>query len=50
MKTKETKNKAEKKEQKTKQKKVNQDIAKFKQKYFDFYDDIKDYTKGREDW
>ncbi len=23
---------------------------KFKQDYFDFYDDVKDHTKGREDW
>ena len=22
----------------------------FKQKYFDFYDDVKHYTKGKEDW
>lgn len=25
-------------------------LKKEKQKYFDFYDDIKDYTKGKEDW
>ena len=22
----------------------------FKQKYFDYYDDVKHYTKGKEDW
>lgn len=22
----------------------------FKDKYFDYYDDVKDYTRGREDW
>ena len=36
-----------------KQIKLNNEIAsakKFKQQYFDYYDDIKDYTKGREDW
>ena len=27
-----------------------EDIKKFKQKYFDYYDDVKDYTKGKEDW
>ena len=26
------------------------DIKSFKQKYFDYYDDIKDYTRGKEDW
>ena len=26
------------------------EIEKFKQKYFDYYDDIKDYTRGKEDW
>lgn len=24
--------------------------ADFKRKYFDYYDDVKDHTKGREDW
>ena len=28
----------------------NQSIEKFKRQYFDFYDDVKDYTKGKEDW
>lgn len=43
----------QKKEQKQKGKtkpKPQQDIKNFKQKYFDFYDDIKDYTNGKEDW
>lgn len=35
---------------KNKQKVKNQDISKFKRDYFDFYDDIKDYTNGKEDW
>ena len=35
---------------KTKQKQKPTDISKFKRQYFDFYDDIKDYTNGREDW
>lgn len=38
---------------KTKKKPVvkTQDNVKiFKQKYFEFYDDIKDYTRGKEDW
>ena len=26
------------------------DIQKFKDKYYSFYDDIKDYTRGKEDW
>ena len=40
------------KSQTEKAKKNNQDanIKKFKEKYFDYYDDIKDYTKGKEDW
>lgn len=25
-------------------------IENFKKKYFDFYDDVKDYTNGKEDW
>ena len=43
-----------KKEQKIKEKKepkknkINNKT--FKQKYFDYYDDIKHYTNGREDW
>ena len=36
--------------QKNKSKQNNSDTAKFKRQYFDFYDDIKDYTNGREDW
>ena len=24
--------------------------ADFKRKYFDYYDDVKDHTKGKEDW
>ena len=36
--------------QKNKSKQSNSDTAKFKRQYFDFYDDIKDYTNGREDW
>ena len=39
-----------KKENEQKQKKAKQEAEKFKQKYFDFYDDIKDYTRGKEDW
>ncbi len=27
-----------------------EDTKRFKQKYFDYYDDVKDYTKGKEDW
>lgn len=27
-----------------------QQTKKFKEQYFDFYDDVKDHTKGREDW
>ena len=26
------------------------EITKFKEQYFSFYDDIKDYTRGKEDW
>ena len=29
---------------------VNQSSSKFKEQYFAFYDDIKDYTRGKEDW
>ena len=36
-----------KKQQNEKQK---QELAKLKQKYFDFYDDIKNHTNGYEDW
>ncbi len=35
-------------EKKVKQAKAN--TKKFKEKYFDYYDDIKHYTKGEEDW
>ena len=48
MKKKDTKNKTF-----NKIKKVNknqQSTKQFKQKYFDFYDDIKHYTNGKEDW
>lgn len=31
-----------------KPKKVSND--EFRRKYFDYYDDVKDRTKGREDW
>lgn len=34
---------------KYKNKKVDKN-AKFKEDYFAFYDDIKNHTKGREDW
>lgn len=50
-KKKDKKNKiAKSKEEKTR--KINQDVntKKFKEKYFDYYDDIKDYTRGKEDW
>lgn len=43
-------NKQNKKDIKAKSTKNSENIAKFKQKYFDFYDDIKDYTNGKEDW
>lgn len=29
---------------------INQSSSKFKEQYFAFYDDIKDYTRGKEDW
>lgn len=35
---------------KTKKQNVNTQIQKFKEQYFSFYDDIKDYTRGKEDW
>lgn len=31
-------------------KKQDENTKNFKNKYFDFYDDIKDYTRGKEDW
>ena len=34
---------------KNKEKNKN-DINKFKEQYFSYYDDIKDYTRGKEDW
>lgn len=37
------------KQQKTKKTK-SQTTSLLKQKYFEFYDDIKDYTNGKEDW
>jgi len=30
--------------------KKKKEIAKFKQKYFEYYDDVKSPSKGREDW
>lgn len=30
--------------------KSGKSAADFKRKYFDYYDDVKDHTKGREDW
>lgn len=40
-----------KKKKKVEQKKkVNKDIQKQKEKYFAFYDDVKHYSKGKEDW
>lgn len=39
-----------KKEIQNKKTYVNLSTKKFKEKYFDYYDDIKDYTKGKEDW
>mgnify|MGYP003304964619 CR=1 FL=1 len=31
--------------------KIKQNNQKLKQQYYDFYDDVKDYTKGyKEDW
>lgn len=35
---------------KSKNKKSNANIEKFKQKYFEYYDDVKSPSKGREDW
>ena len=35
---------------KNKDKKKKQNIEKFKQKYFEYYDDVKSESKGREDW
>lgn len=29
---------------------AQKNAADFKRKYFDYYDDVKDHTKGREDW
>lgn len=32
-------------------KKINQKTQKFKQSYYNYYDDVKDHTKGfKEDW
>lgn len=44
--------KSKKKQAKKPVNKLQQNIKSnaFKQKYFEFYDDIKDYTKGKEDW
>ena len=38
-----------KKESSNKSKKT-QELAKFKQKYFDYYDDIKSHTHKKYDW
>lgn len=29
---------------------TKKNAADFKRRYFDYYDDVKDHTKGREDW
>ena len=34
---------------KTTSKQINE-TKKFKEKYFEYYDDIKDHTRGVEDW
>ena len=39
-----------KKEVKNKKPVIDLSTKKFKERYFDYYDDIKDYTKGKEDW
>ena len=45
------KNKTTKKvDNKQKIKKQQELIKSFKDKYFSYYDDIKDYTRGKEDW
>ena len=44
------KQKKDKKQKEKAKPKPQQSIKNFKQKYFDFYDDIKDYTNGKEDW
>ena len=46
---KKTKNKKNEKN-KIKTTKMSAETKKFKQKYFDFYDDIKHYSNGKEDW
>lgn len=48
----ETENVKKKQEQKNVQKSVSakSKAADFKRKYYDYYDDVKDHTKGREDW
>lgn len=35
---------------KKEQKKIKDKNKIFKQKYFDYYDDVKHYTNGKEDW
>lgn len=47
---KKNKSKKENKNLKIKKIKNNNEIQKFKDKYFSFYNDIKDYTRGKEDW
>ena len=44
------KKEVDKKQQKEKEKSTKQNIEKFKQKYFEYYDDVKSPSKGREDW
>lgn len=39
-----------KKEQEYKTKAKKNNLKKEKQKYFDYYDDVKHYTNGKEDW
>ena len=46
-------NNSKKQEQINRQKSVSSAKSKaadFKRKYYDYYDDVKDHTKGREDW
>lgn len=42
--------KAEPTKKDIKKQKAIKETKKFKEKYFDYYDDIKHYSKGREDW
>ena len=36
--------------EKAKKKKSSQSIDRYREKYFEYYDDVKDRTKSREDW